>query len=238
MHFIGPRKKANLLFRLLRFFTIFCGINLLTIAMGYSSFPLIGKWLVRVDTVQESGAIAVLAGSLPTRAMEAAELYHSGYAKEIWLTHPNGQKNFSDYPDIHEASEDEFNVQVLLGQGVPAEAIRVLDTPIVNTADELNAIASELKRTGDDTVIVVTSKAHTRRVHSLWKKYHSGDGKIIVHAVTGDAFDPSRWWKTSGGKTQVFHELLGMINLWAGLPIQPALHPYESLASNQFLATR
>src|ERR1700690_4238446 len=132
MNFIGPLKK-NLPLRLLRFSTIFCGGALLAIVLTYSSFPLIGNWLVRVDPIREADAIVVLTGSLPVRALEAAELYRAGYAKEVWLTHPSGQKSFSDYPEIHNAGEDECNLQVLLRQGVPAEAIHILDTPIGNT---------------------------------------------------------------------------------------------------------
>ena len=46
-----------------------------------------GKWLVREDPLEQAAAIAVLSGNIPTRALEAARLYHDGYAKEIWLTH-------------------------------------------------------------------------------------------------------------------------------------------------------
>ena len=49
----------------------------------------VGKWLVREDPLQPATAIVVLSGNIPTRALEAAALYHEGYAKEIWLTHPD-----------------------------------------------------------------------------------------------------------------------------------------------------
>ncbi|HLX12771.1 MAG TPA: YdcF family protein [Bacteroidota bacterium] len=199
------------------------------------SFPLIGHWLVREDIVHEADAIVVLSGNLPTRSLEAAKLYRNGYAKEIWLTHPNEKQVSLKDPSIHGPSEDVFNFNVLRHEGVPAETIHVLKTPIVNTADELDVISAALKSREDDSVIIVTNKPHTRRVYSLWNKYHSDEGQVIVHGVTNDPFSPSTWWKTATGKAQVIHELLGMINVWAGMPVHSASQVHESfewLASN------
>jgi len=233
MNSIGPVFKKNLSASLLRFLTIFAAITWLCITLSIVALLGVGYWLVQEDPVQKSSAIVVLTGGLPTRALEAADLYRDGYAKEIWLTHP-GEMQDSTLEDlgIHYPSEDEFNVQVLKRSGVPAKAIHVLDTPIVNTADELNVISATLKSRGVPSVIIVTSKSHTRRVRELWNKYHSSSGVVMVHATSDDEFEPSRWWKTTGGTMQVFHELLGMANAWAGLPVQPASHARASVASN------
>jgi len=241
MNSIGPPQKKCLPVRLLRFFSVLAGIILVGASLAYSSFPLIGHWLVREDVVREADAIAVLSGNLPTRALEAAKLYRSGYAKEIWLTHPFEKPVSLKDPSIYGASEDVFNFNVLRHEGVPAKAIHVLKTPIVNTADELDAICAALKSREDESVIIVTNKPHTRRVYSLWSKYHADDGQLIVHGVTDDQFSPSDWWKTASGKTQVIHELLGMINLWAGMPVHSGSQVHESfewLASNWTHAVR
>jgi uncharacterized SAM-binding protein YcdF (DUF218 family) len=228
MNFIGPLQKKNLPLRLLRPFSVFAGITLFAVLLAYLSFPLIGHWLVREDIVHQADAIVVLSGNLPTRSVEAARLYRSGYAKEIWLTHPNEKQVSLKDPSIYRPSEDVFNVNVLRHEGVPAEAIHVLQTPIVNTADELDVISTALKNREDESVIIVTNKPHTRRVYSLWNKYHSDDGQVIVHAVTNDEFSPSNWWKTASGKAQVIHELLGMINLWADMPVHSSSQAHES----------
>lgn len=193
--------------------------------MAYSSLPLLGNWLVREDPIHRADAIAVLSGSFPQRAEEAAELYRSGYAPEIWLTHPLQRRNLNQFGGAQISSEDTRNAEVLRFLGVPEGAIHVLDTPIVNTADELNAIDSGLKETGNSSVIIVTNKAHTRRVASLWDKYHFGEGEVLVHAVSDDQFAPSRWWKSRSSRAQGIHELLGMLDLWAGLPVHKPLQP-------------
>jgi hypothetical protein len=134
---------------------------------------------------------------------------------------------------IHYPSEADFNYQVLRRQGVPAKAIHVLDSPIINTQDELTAISSALQQKNSAFVIVVTNKAHTRRVHELWDRFESARGKVIIHGISNDDFQPSAWWTRTGDTHQVIHELLGMINVWAGLPMQSALRPREAVAQNE-----
>jgi len=205
---------------------------LLSVITLCASLPGLGRWLVREDPVRQSDAIAVLTGNFPARAIEAADLYRDGYANEIWLTHPGPRTKSAGLNVAQIPTEDVFNYDVLRSMGVPAGAIHILDTPIVNTADELNVIDSTLKETGEASVIVVTNKAHTRRVHSIWTKYHSGEGEMIVHAVADDQFSPSSWWKSQTDKLQVAHELLGMLNLWAGLPVHRTPRPSGSLTSS------
>jgi len=203
--------------------SIFFGILLAAISLSYFSLPAVGKWLVREDPIHKADAIAVLTGRFPQRAVEAARLYRRGYAPEVWLTHPEKGGPLLAAGEFVRPSEDERNLAVLRSFGVPKQAIHVLNTPIVNTADELNAIDIGLKESGDTSVIIVTNKAHTRRVYSLWEKYHSRDGEVLIHAVSHDGFAPSRWWETRSSRGQGIHELFGMMNVWAGMPLHRPL---------------
>jgi uncharacterized SAM-binding protein YcdF (DUF218 family) len=219
--------------RVLRIFAVLGAIAVLALSAGFAFMLGVGHWLVKEDSLQKANAIAVLSGNFPARALEAASLYRNGYAGEIWLTHPGPQSVALAEMGIHYPSEADFNYQVLRRQGVPAKAIHVLDAPIINTSDELDVISSTLQRKNSASVIVVTNKAHTRRVHELWDRFDSSRGKIIVHGIANDDFQPSAWWTRTGDTHQVIHEILGMINVWAGLPMQSALHPREALAQNE-----
>jgi hypothetical protein len=86
----------------------------------------------------------------------------------------------------------------------------------------MGAIAATLQSAGGASVIVVTSKAHTRRVHGLWNRLEAGKGQIIVRAARTDSFDPGHWWRTTHDALDVVREMLGMMNVWAGLPLKPA----------------
>ncbi|HUN63614.1 MAG TPA: YdcF family protein [Candidatus Sulfotelmatobacter sp.] len=218
--------------RLRLFLAIFCIITGLLTTTGLVVVFGIGKWLVREDPLQPATAIVVLSGGLPTRALEAAALYHEGYAKEIWLTRPDAHADPLKELGINYPSEADFNTRVLRRAGVPAKAIHVLDTPIVNTEEELDEVSAALKAKGGKDVIIVTNKSHTRRVHILWTKYYGSRGVAIVHGLPDDDYVANHWWRDPGSMTQVAHEVLGIINAWGGLPVKrtPAPTPAEVVA--------
>lgn len=230
----ASRKKITSRFK--DFYPVLVAVLLVTISLVYLSLPLLGGWLVREDTIHKADAIAVLSGRFPQRALEAAGLYRSGYAPEIWLTRPLYRGALNQFGEPQKPSEDMLNTEFLRILGVPNRAIHVLETPIVNTADELNAIDSGLKETGLSSVIIVTNKAHTRRVYSLWDKYHFGEGEVLVHAVSDDPFAPSRWWMSRSSRVQAIHELLGMLDLWAGMPVHRPLETNASVGPTQMIS--
>ena len=182
----------------------------------------VGRWLVVENPLEKADAIVVLSGRIPMRAIEAARLYRAGYASQIWLTRPEEPAASLEALGIPYSGEDFFNARVLVHEGVPLSAIRVLAPPINNTADEVRAIAAELLGEKGSTVIIVTTKAHTRRVYRLWHQLARGQGRAIVRAATGDPFDPAHWWRTTGDVLDVVREVLGVLNAWAGLPLRPA----------------
>ena len=182
----------------------------------------IGRWLVVEDPLVKARAIVVLSGSMPLRAIEAGKLYRDGYAPEIWLTHSTGPGATLKEMGIPFAGEDYYDTRILIREGVPAEAIHVLEPPIVNTADEIKVAAAALARANGEAVIIVTTKAHTRRVGLLWRRLAPGQGRAIVRAASADPFDPRHWWRTTRDGLDVVREVLGLLNAWAGLPLHPA----------------
>ncbi len=182
----------------------------------------LGRWLVVEDPLVKSRAIVVLSGAMPLRAMEAAKLYRAGYAPEIWLTRSAEPGETLKDLGIPFAGEDYYSKLVLIHEGVPLEAIHVLEPPVVNTVDEIRAVAAVLTRGKDGPVIIVTTKAHTRRVRLLWRRLTPGQSQAIARAAAGDPFDPRHWWRTTSEALDVVREVLGLLNAWAGLPLHPA----------------
>lgn len=186
---------------------------------GLFVFVNVGRWLVHEDPLEKGQAIVVLSGGVPVRAMEAAKLYNQGFAPRIWLTEPHNTLQSLGVPY---EGEDALNQHLLIRSGVPATSIRILQPPIVNTADEIKAIAGAMAPGDRRPVIVVTSKAHTRRVRALWNRVAKNRGQAVVRAASADRFDAVHWWRTTTGALQVIREVLGLLNVWAGLPLRPA----------------
>jgi len=198
---------------------ILAAIVCAVLVLGLVVFFGVGRWLVVEDPIGRARAIAVLSGRMPLRALEAAKLYRQGYAPEVWLTRTSEPGESLKAMGISFEGEEIYSARVLIHEGVPAEAIHVLETPIVNTADEMRVISKALEREKDRSVILVTSKPHTRRVRLLWQKLAPGECRAIVHAASDDPFDPRHWWRSTGDALDVVREVLGIMNAWAGLPL-------------------
>jgi uncharacterized SAM-binding protein YcdF (DUF218 family) len=189
---------------------------------GLFVFLNIGRWLVVEDPLEKADVIAVLSGRMPSRALEAARVYKQGYAKHVWLTHSTEPAASLQSLSIPFFGEESYDKQVLIHEGVPEGAIEVLEPPIVNTADEMKTIGEALRREKLHSVIIVTSKVHTRRVKLLWRKISEQDGLAIVHGDSGESFDAAHWWRNTSDALDVVREILGLANAWAGLPLRPA----------------
>jgi len=72
-------------------------------------FRNVGRWLVVDDALEPPRAIVVPSGLTPYRAMEAAEIYRQGWAREVWLFKgdPRGADDAFARLGIHHISEEE-----------------------------------------------------------------------------------------------------------------------------------
>jgi len=203
------------------FAAIALAVLLALLAAGILAFRGAGRWLIREDALRPAGAIVVLSGAMPERAEEAARIFRMGYAHEVWLTHPVGPGQKLAAMGIQFMSEDDYSREVLIHEGVPAAGIRILPGTIVDTEQEVDEIAREMRNDRLSTVIVVTSPPHTRRVHVLWRELAPRNLHVIVRAAYEDRFDANHWWRNTHDALAVTRELLGLLNAWAGLPVRP-----------------
>jgi len=207
---VAPRNRRKI---------ILAAIVCLFLTLLLVAFFGVGRWLVVEDPTAKARAIAVLSGRMPVRALEAAKLYRQGYAPEVWLTRTSEPGESLKAMGILFEGEEVYSARILIHEGVPAGAIHVLEPPIVNTADEVRVISKALDGQKDRSVILVTSKPHTRRVRLLWRKLAPGDCRAIVRAASEDLFDARHWWRSTGDALDVVREVLGIVNAWAGLPL-------------------
>jgi uncharacterized SAM-binding protein YcdF (DUF218 family) len=199
-------------------------ITIAVLFVAVAAFRGAGRWLVRPDPLERAEAIVVLSGSMPYRAMEAANVYRMGYAPEVWVTRPESPAETLDAMGVRYLGEEEYNRQILTHSGVPDADVHILPETVENTEQELFEVAAELRREGKNKVIIVTSPQHTRRVKALWRKVAGENLQAIVCAAPQDPFDANRWWRNTRDTFSVVREILGLMNAWLGLPVRPAPH--------------
>lgn len=180
-----------------------------------------GRWLNREDTLSRADLIFVLGGGMPQRAVEAGKVFAQGYAPEVWCSRPDSPVDDLARLGIHYVGEEDYNRQILVHEGIPESAIHVLPGPVVNTEEELQELAREMRRSGKTTVILVTSPEHTRRVWTLWRKLVGSEPRALIHGAHEDPFDADHWWRNTRDVLSVVRETLGLVNAWAGLPVPP-----------------
>jgi uncharacterized SAM-binding protein YcdF (DUF218 family) len=198
------------------------GIFILIVVAAATIFFFVGTWLVVEDPLVHADVIVVLSGRLPERALEAARIYKAGYSDLVWISPPVSPVEDLKAMKISYLGEDFYNEKVLIAKGVPPDSIRILDNPDANTEAEVRQIAEDLHNSDFHSVIIVTSKAHTRRVRTIWRKLVGSEPRMIVHYAQDDTFDGAHWWRHTRDALDVMRETLGLLNAWAGFPLRPS----------------
>jgi uncharacterized SAM-binding protein YcdF (DUF218 family) len=183
----------------------------------------LGYWLVVADPLEPARAIVVLSGRVPFRAMEAASIYRQKWAPEVWLTKEvrAAEDVALENLGVHVVPKEAYNREVLKRLGVPVSSIRILEDGVWNTVDETRLVAGELRANGADRVILVTSKTHSRRVRATWSEIIGASPRAVVRYASEEPNNPEHWWRNTRDALEVSREAFGLLNVWAGFPIQP-----------------
>ena len=156
-------------------------------------------FLVLEKDLQPAGAIVILMGSTPERELEAADIYHQGYAPNFIIV------DFSTYScrlldslKLHIPRGKEKMISVLGQLDVPAESIRIVPGEVVSTRGEAVAVRNYLQTRPDiDAIILVSSPAHMRRATMLFRwELNKLDHKVAVipRPSSYSNFNTSKRW--------------------------------------------
>ncbi|HWE50629.1 MAG TPA: ElyC/SanA/YdcF family protein [Bryobacteraceae bacterium] len=208
----------------MRKFRWFLSISFLLLCVAaVFAFRDLGQWLMLDEPLRASKAIVIMGGGIPFRAMEAAELYKSKWAGEVWIT--QGKVDSADLAmariGITQGSEDNTNQLILEKLGVPPGAIHLIPERVQNTVAEEKAVVRYSGSSLQAPLILVTSKYHARRLRVIWDKAIGKGVPLIVRYASEEPYDASRWWSNSGDALSTFKELFGILNAQAGFPIEP-----------------
>ena len=191
---------------------------LVLLILAAVALPRLGGWLVVEDPLAKADAIYVLGGTRFERPLEAVDLYKAGWAPTIVLVQQVADwgELWLDEQGIKVASELQIQVELLERLGVPATAIEVLG-PQSSTADEADALLVTMRNHGWSSVIVVTSKQHTRRAGLSMRRVVSEGVKVTVRASRYDRADVNRWWTNRSTLRFTLFETQRLAAYWLGL---------------------
>jgi uncharacterized SAM-binding protein YcdF (DUF218 family) len=198
------------------------GAIFIVLAVAAALFLTVGNWLVVEDPLVHADVIVILSGRLPERAIEAARVYHAGFADQVWISPPTSPVDDLKAMKISYLGEDFYNEKVLIAKGVPPDSIRILERADANTEEEVRQIAENLRNRDLHSAIIVTSKPHTRRVRTIWRKLVGSQPRMIVRYPQDDIYDGAHWWRHTRDGLDVVRETLGLLNAWAGFPSRPS----------------
>jgi len=198
------------------------GIFIVLAGAAATLFLTVGNWLVVEDPLVHADVIVVLSGRLPERAVEAARVYHAGFADQVWISPPTSPVDDLKAMKISYLGEDFYNEKVLIAKGVPPDTIRILERADANTEEEVRQIAEVLHSMDLHSAIIVTSKPHTRRVRTIWRKLVGSQPRMIVRYPQDDTYDGAHWWRHTQDGLDVVRETLGLLNAWVGFPVRPS----------------
>lgn len=191
-----------------------CGCLLLLLLITALTFylfriPLLtamGSYLVLDEPPVKADAIVVLGGDeFGMRTVKAAQLVQAGYAPYALLSGP----------PILLAHESELMLAFALKQGYPASLFQQYPHDATYTREEETVFASELRRRGVHSILLVTSNFHTRRSTYLFRRIAPW---LEIHTVAAPDrfFTPGTWWQTRGGRKTFVLEWAKTVATWLG----------------------
>jgi uncharacterized SAM-binding protein YcdF (DUF218 family) len=193
-------------------------ILLLVFPAWFFLAPFLAERLIVEKTLERADAILVLGGSATfgERTQKAAGLYRKGISTKILLTDDGGQAGWSR-AEQRNPKFVELARKSLIEQGVPADAIEIIEPPVAGTIDEARAFAETSKTENLKSVLLVTSAYHTRRARWTFARVLAENNvEIGIESAPAGIQTPMPvyWWLSAPGWNLVAGEYVKSAYYW------------------------
>lgn len=168
-----------------------------------------GSFLIREDQLAHADLLYVLGGSPMERAAEGARLVREGYAPRAVFTGslPNELMQLFGI----DSTEAGIGMHVADLAGLEHSRMEALNEG-TSTAEEAAAVLAHASVHGADTIIVVTTEFHSRRVGQVFRKAFRGTSTVlIVRAARSQRYDADQWWRSEEGMIMVNNEYMKLL---------------------------
>ena len=194
--------------------------GLLLYLFSGSLFRALGRFVVCDEAPVPSDAVIVLNTGVEyyPRLLEAAALYRKGLAKRVVI---NGNRKTDSLRELEIKGfkrccpwyEDSLRILSLFG--VPRNTVICISAEdVYDTVSEAEWVGREVLGRGMHSVLITTSKYHTKRARFIWKKMYNGELSIRIVAAKTDPYDPESWWRDGRQIRWVMAEYGAWIYYW------------------------
>lgn len=186
------------------------------ISLTYESILCqIGRFLVLEQQPQKADVIVVLNGRDIERSLAAVDLYKQGYANLIVLSRGTKSSGYELLLNTVDQSFDRriFFQRAIEAMGVPRESFQLIGNGVTSTYDEATVTRDFLRQRNYTSLILVTSKWHSKRAYLTFRHILNKNANIqlTVYASGYDKFDPNFWWKTESSTELVLSEYVRLL---------------------------
>ncbi len=143
------------------------------------------------DPPVKADAIVVLGGGAQFRSIEAASLYHAGWAPKLLVM--NSELRATDRLGIT-IPEAELVRRILLSNTVPPEAIQILGTNLTTTHEEALTLRQWSGDSHASSFLIPTGPFHSRRVRWVFRKVFR-DAPVRFAVTSIDPKQCQDWWQ-------------------------------------------
>ena len=172
----------------------------------------VGAYLIAEDDPVHCDAIYVLGGASLERGQEAARLFGEGWSTTLVFTGEMIPTIF--LAEGIDKTEAEVSLDAAVRYGAPPSLCHVL-LKGTSTMDESVAILEHARASGTDTVMIVSSLFHLRRVRNVFRdKFQEHGIKVVLRGAPSVLFDEGEWWRKEEGLIMVNNEYVKLLYYW------------------------
>lgn len=187
-------------------------ILLLLLLLWALRVPLLrsfGRFLIVEDPACRVDAVYVLGGEADMRGEEAGRVHRQGWSDRFRFTGepvPTALR-----VEGIERSEAEQTRLVAVRAGVP-DSMAIAIKRGTSTYEEAGIILADAMQAGHDTVMIVSSRFHLRRIAYVFRDRFQENGiAVVLHGAPNSDYDEDRWWESEEGLLMVNNEYVKLV---------------------------
>lgn len=157
--------------------------------------------------------------------MAAVDLYKQGLANLIIMARGGKQPGSDEFWKRvgGKFNEKTFFKKAIEAMGIPEYAFELIGDGATSTYGEAMVTSAFLKKNGYKSILLVTSKWHSRRAYLTFRSVldKRSEVKITVVPSRYDSFSPRGWWMNKDDAELICYEYVRMIYYIVTLRINP-----------------